>query len=111
MQELNSLGFDERDVSSGGYKITTTLNYKAQKAADEAVRRYLRSYGLTKDKQQGAVYGISPLTGEILVYVGGKDYEKVNMTGYKTLYALRGQLLNLLYTQLPFKKDGELLTL
>ena len=76
MQELNSLGFDERDVSSGGYKITTTLNYKAQKAADEAVRRYLRSYGLTKDKQQGAVYGISPLTGEILVYVGGKDYEK-----------------------------------
>lgn len=76
MQELNSLGFDERDVSSGGYKITTTLNYKAQKAADEAVRRYLRSYGLTKDKQQGAVYGISPLTGEVLVYVGGKDYEK-----------------------------------
>ena len=40
------------------------------------MRRYLRSYGLTKDKQQGAVYGISPLTGEILVYVGGKDYEK-----------------------------------
>ncbi len=76
MNELNTLGFDERDVSSGGYKITTTLNYKAQKAADEAVRRYLQSYGLTKDKQQSAVYGLSPLTGEILVYVGGKNYEK-----------------------------------
>lgn len=76
MNELNSLGFDERDVSSGGYKITTTLNYKAQKSADEAVRKYLKAYGLTKDKQQGAVYGLSPLTGEILVYVGGKNYEK-----------------------------------
>ncbi len=76
MDELNTLGFDERDVSSGGYKITTTLNYKAQKAADEAIRKYLRVYGLTKDKQQSACYGISPLTGEILVYVGGKNYEK-----------------------------------
>lgn len=76
MKELANLGFDEVDVSQGGYKIITTLDYQAQKAADESVRKNLKAYGLTKDKQQAAAFAISPFNGEILVYVGGKDYEK-----------------------------------
>lgn len=76
MNELESLGFDETEISQGGYKVVTTLNYKAQQAADEAIRRNLAAWGLTKDQQQAAVFSFSPISGEIITYIGGKDYGK-----------------------------------
>ncbi|MCR5261139.1 MAG: PBP1A family penicillin-binding protein [Candidatus Gastranaerophilales bacterium] len=76
MKELEALGFDEQDISQGGYKITTTLNYKDQKVAEEAVIKDLASWGLTGDKNQAAVFSFSPIDGRILVYVGGKNYAK-----------------------------------
>lgn len=76
MKELESLGFDETEISQGGYKVVTTLNYKAQKAAQDAIERELRAWGLTKDKQQAAVFSFSPISGEILTYIGGKNYGK-----------------------------------
>lgn len=72
MKELEELGFDETEISQGGYKVVTTLNYKAQKAAEDAVIRHLGSGG----KNQAAVFSFSPITGEILVYIGGKNYNK-----------------------------------
>lgn len=76
MAELESLGFDETEISQGGYKVVTTLNYKAQKAAQEAVERNLKAWGLTRDQQQAAVFSFSPISGEIIAYIGGKDYGK-----------------------------------
>ncbi len=76
IDELETLGFTEQEISQGGYKITTTLNYKAQQAAEEAVRKNLAAYGLTQDKQQAAAFSFNPNTGEIYVYVGGKNYGK-----------------------------------
>lgn len=76
MKELEKLGFDEADISQGGYKITTTLDYKAQKAADEAMMKNLRNWGLNGDNNQAAVFSFSPVDGRILVYAGGKDYSK-----------------------------------
>lgn len=74
MQELEELGFDEQDISQGGYKITTTLNYKIQKAAEDSVNRNLASWGLSGNKNQAAVFSFSPVDGKILAYVGGKNY-------------------------------------
>ena len=76
MKELEALGFDEQDITQGGYKITTTLNYKDQKAAEESVLKNLASWGLTGDKNQAAVFSFSPIDGKILVYIGGKNYAK-----------------------------------
>jgi len=76
MKELEKLGFDETEISQGGYKITTTLNYQAQKAADEAIQRNLKAWGLNGDNNQAAVFSFSPLDGKILAYSGGKDYSK-----------------------------------
>ena len=76
IKELESLGFDEADISQGGYKITTTLNYKDQKAAESAVNKSLASWGLKGDKNQAALFSFSPKDGKILMYVGGKDYSK-----------------------------------
>ena len=37
IRELARLGFTEQEITSGGYKIITTLDYNAQKAANEAL--------------------------------------------------------------------------
>lgn len=76
MKELEKLGFDETEISQGGYKVVTTLNYKAQKAANEAILRNLKNWGLSGEKNQAAVFAFDPLDGKILVYSGGKDYTK-----------------------------------
>lgn len=76
LKELESLGFDEQDISQGGYKITTTLNFKDQQAAENSVRSNMASWGLTGDKNQVSVFSFSPVDGKILVYIGGKDYNK-----------------------------------
>ena len=72
LKELEELGFDETEISQGGYKVITTLNYEAQKAAENAVIKNLGSGG----SRQAAVFSFSPITGEIYVYIGGKNYGK-----------------------------------
>lgn len=76
LRELNDIGFDETEISQGGLKIYTTLNYKDQQAADNAINNGLSSAGLNADKTQMALFAFSPTTGKILSYVGGKNYEK-----------------------------------
>ena len=76
LRELAEIGFDENEISMGGLKIYTTLNYKDQKAADDAINNALASAGLTADKTQMALFSFSPTSGKILAYVGGKNYEK-----------------------------------
>lgn len=76
MKELQKLGFDEVDISQGGYKVITTLDYKAQQKANEAIARNMRAWGLTGEKQQAALFSFSPVDGRILAYAGGKDYSK-----------------------------------
>lgn len=76
MKELEKLGFDETEISQGGYKVITTLDYKAQKAVDDAISKNLKNWGLTGDKNQAAVFSFSPVDGKIIAYSGGKDYAK-----------------------------------
>lgn len=76
MKELEKLGFDEVEISQGGYKIITTLDYKTQKEANESIIKNLKNWGLRKDTQQAAVFSFSPIDGKILAYAGGKNYAK-----------------------------------
>ena len=76
VKEMHKLGFTEDEIVNGGYKVITTLDYKAQVKANEAILTNLRAWGLTKDKNQAAVFSFSPIDGRILVYAGGKDYTK-----------------------------------
>lgn len=76
MKELERLGFDEVEISQGGYKVVTTLDYKAQTKANEAIIRTMNAWGLTRDKQQAALFSFSPVDGRILAYAGGKNYAK-----------------------------------
>lgn len=74
LKELEDLGFDETEISQGGYKIITTLDYDAQVAANEAIDKNMAAWHLTKPKQQAALFSFSPTTGGIIAYCGGKDY-------------------------------------
>lgn len=76
MKDLQKLGFSEDEIVNGGYKVITTLNYNAQVKANEAIIRDLNAWGLSRDKNQAAVFSFSPIDGRILVYAGGKDYSK-----------------------------------
>ena len=76
MRELEKLGFTEQEISQGGYKIVTTLDYKTQVKTNEAIVSELNAYGLRGDKNQAAVSAFSPVDGRILAYAGGKDYSK-----------------------------------
>ncbi len=76
MKELEQLGFTEDEIVNGGLKVFTTLDYKAQMKANESILSNLKAWGMTKDKNQAAVFSFSPVDGRILVYAGGKDYTK-----------------------------------
>ncbi len=74
LRELETLGFDETEICEGGYKITTTLDYEAQVAANDAIEKNMKLFGLRGEKQQAALFSFSPMSGAIIAYVGGKDY-------------------------------------
>lgn len=74
MKEMEKLGFEETDIIHGGYKVVTTLDSKAQEAANESILKNMRAWGLTKASQQAAVFSFSPIDGRILVFAGGKNY-------------------------------------
>ncbi len=76
LKELEELGFDENEISQGGYKIITTLDYKAQVAANNAIDNAMKTWKLTKPKQQAALFSFSPMSGAIIAYCGGKDYSQ-----------------------------------
>ncbi len=76
MKELQKLGFSEDEIVNGGLKVITTLDYKAQVTANEAIIKNLNAWGMKQDKNQAAVFSFNPIDGRILVYAGGKDYTK-----------------------------------
>ena len=65
----------------------TTLDPKAQKAAEQAIVNAKRPYG--QKEAEVATVGINPYTGEILAMVGGSDqsgadqYNRTNSTQFK----------------------------
>jgi len=76
LNELKNIGFEEQEISQGGLKIYTTLNYKSQNVAQEAAVSALNSMGLNKPINQVALFSFSPTTGRIYAYIGGKNYEQ-----------------------------------
>ncbi len=76
LNELKNIGFEEQEISQGGLKIYTTLDYKSQNAAQNAAISALNAAKLTKPANQIALFSFSPTTGRIYAYLGGKNYEQ-----------------------------------
>lgn len=73
---LNDM-FGEDKVNQGGLRVTTTLDAQLQKKSEAIVKEELDKI---KDLKvgNGAAFGINPQTGEILTYVGSKEYDSAD---------------------------------
>ncbi len=69
--------FGEEKVSQGGLRVTTTLDAQLQKKSEAIMKDELDKI---KDLKvgNGAAFGINPQTGEILTYVGSKEYDSTD---------------------------------
>jgi len=79
--ELERMGIT--DLSTGGYRITTTIDPKIQTAALDAARRQNKAghwEGLPKNVG-AAMAAIDPNTGGVLAYFGGNDGTGIDMAG------------------------------
>jgi membrane peptidoglycan carboxypeptidase len=73
IRQLLSDKFGEQAVTTGGLQVTTSLDYGIQQKAEDIVKTEiegLKSYHVGN----GAAIVTDPKTGEILAFVGGKDY-------------------------------------
>ncbi|MCG7410715.1 PBP1A family penicillin-binding protein [Paenibacillus sp. ACRRX] len=71
-KELYALGLTEDEIESGGLRIYTTLDARAQAAAEAAVAKNIPSSG----DLQAALVSIDPRSGDIKAMVGGKNYRE-----------------------------------
>ncbi|HWY80046.1 MAG TPA: transglycosylase domain-containing protein [Candidatus Sulfotelmatobacter sp.] len=65
--------FGEQMVTSGGLQVTTSLDYTMQQKAEDIVKSEIDNLK-TYHVGNGAAIITDPKTGEILSFVGGKDY-------------------------------------
>lgn len=77
--ELEAMNISSSEWKKGGYRITTTINPVAQKAAEEAARQASKTSPMNKLPKyyKAALVAIDPSNGRVLAYYGGE-----NGTGY-----------------------------
>lgn len=73
--ELKAAPYNITDLKTGGYRITTTIDAKAQAAAEGAARRGANGSLMNGQKANvmAAIVAIEPKTGRVLAYYGGDD--------------------------------------
>ena len=72
--ELAAAGISEEKYYSGGFQVFTTIDSKAQDAAEEAVTEEMA--GQTDDQILNAMVAVDPKTGGVLAYYGGETLVK-----------------------------------
>ncbi len=70
----NGEPFSKEMLSTGGYKITTTLNLEYQEIAEEQVKEAVDVYGRKFKAENAALVAINPRNGEVMALVGSYDY-------------------------------------
>ncbi len=66
--------FGEKTLDQGGLKITTTIDYDLQLAANAIVKKGVESAEKKYNATNGALLSIDATNGEILAMVGSRDY-------------------------------------
>lgn len=80
IEELENRGYDQDKLHQGGYKVTTTIDPKAQKMAEESVAEGMK--GQTDENILNALVAVDPKTGGVVAYWGGPDWTQ-NEQGQK----------------------------
>ena len=73
--------FGRQAVYREGLKVTTTLDLDLQKKAEETLENWISEFENSSDGHDGALVAMDPTTGEILAYVGSRDYFRDDILG------------------------------
>ncbi len=79
IQEL--LGIDEKLLQQGGFRITTTLDWNLQQAAEKTVTEHGEDVVKRFGAHNTALITLSTKTREVLAYVGNTDYSDEDHEG------------------------------
>ncbi len=74
VQQLIEDRYGKEFLKNGGLQIYTTLDPAVQTVAEDTVSERTADYASKYDATNAALVGINPDNGEILAYVGGRDY-------------------------------------
>ncbi len=64
-----------------GLEVTTTLDLDLQKIATDSLEKWIREFETQSRGHNGAFYALDPKTGQVLVYVGSRDYFRDDILG------------------------------
>ncbi|MEZ4502854.1 MAG: transglycosylase domain-containing protein [Dehalococcoidia bacterium] len=73
--------FGEQALYQDGLEVTTTLDMDLQEMAQGILEGWIREYEASSDGHNGAFYALDAKTGEILVYIGSRDYFNDDILG------------------------------
>ena len=73
--------FGHEAVYRNGLKVTTTLDLDLQAKAEESLENWISEFEESSDGHNGALVAMDPATGEILAYVGSRDYWREDISG------------------------------
>ncbi|MBI4122497.1 MAG: transglycosylase domain-containing protein, partial [Parcubacteria group bacterium] len=73
--------YGEREVEQGGLKVITTLDWDMQQAAEAAIDEFAERNQEQYNASNAALVAIDPATGEILAFVGSRDYYNEDIDG------------------------------
>lgn len=66
--------YGDSTVTSGGFKVITTLDYSLQKEAEVIAKKYGTINKDSFNGENNAIVALDPKTGDILTMVGSRDY-------------------------------------
>jgi membrane peptidoglycan carboxypeptidase len=73
-QVQDDLGIDEHILEQGGFRITTTIDWNLQQIAEKTMLSHKDDLVKRFGAHNAALVALSPVTREILAYVGNIDY-------------------------------------
>jgi len=79
-QELEAR-FGARALYQAGLEVVTTLDTRLQRAGEAALEQYISEFEVTANGHNGALMAMDPNTGQILTYIGSRDYFRDDIQG------------------------------
>jgi penicillin-binding protein 1C len=69
-------------VANGGLRVTTTLDLRYQRLAEQLARQHIDAVGPEHNMTNAALVAMQPRTGEILAMLGSVDYQDESIDGH-----------------------------
>ncbi len=73
--------FGPRALYEDGLEVVTTLDLTLQHEGERVIERWVSEFEEQSDGHNGALFALDPRTGQILVYVGSRDYFRDDIEG------------------------------